>query len=156
MAISTGNQPDLETLGGMEGKPRCRGLGQLWACLSLLPLNARLVLFLQSGSWQLCCQKASEGSPWQQHWASPRGLSAEAHAESNRETPADWQHERWWKLTAQCLHLRVQGGQWEKNNQQSLNWVKSITEGNVEEVSLELGIQKITGCIWVRKGHWRS
>ena len=156
MAISTGNQPDLETLGEIEGKPGCKGLGQLWACLSLLPLNARLVLFLQSGSWQLCCQKASEGSPWQQHWASPREFVCRSSCWKQSWDTCRLTTWEMVKINSTVPSSEGARGTMRKNNQQSLNWVKSITEGNVEEVSLELGIQKIKGCIWVRKGHWRS
>lgn len=38
-------------------------------------------------------------------------------------------------------------GTMRRNNQQSLRWMRSITEGNMAGVDLELGIQKITESV---------
>lgn len=39
-----------------------------------------------------------------------------------------------------------------ENNQQSLSWVRSIIEGNMEDVSLEMGTQKNHRMVLIQEG----
>lgn len=155
MAISTGNQPDLEPLVGMEGKPRLKGMvncGPAW--VYSFECEAGVI----SPIWKLAAglSESFRGQPLATTLKSPGEFVC-------RRTcwKQSWDTCRlttWEMVKINSIVPSSEGGRgtMRKSNQQSLNSVKSVTKGNVEGVSLELGIQKIAGCIWARKGYWRS